>query len=117
MNDWISILVGALTGILSGWGCGGGTLLLLYLVSFAGMQQAVAQGINLLYFLPCSAAALYGHWKHHYVERTVLLPAILAGTLATVAAALLATTIRTALLEKLFGAFLLITGIRELLRR
>ena len=117
MNNCISILVGALTGILSGWGCGGGTLLLLYLVSFAGMQQAVAQGINLLYFLPCSAAALYGHWKHHYIEQKVLLPAAIAGVLATAASALLATAISTALLEKLFGVFLLITGIRELLRR
>ena len=116
MNHWIAIFIGALTGILSGWGCGGGTLLLLYLVSFAGIQQTVAQGINLLYFLPCSAAALYGHWKHHFLERTVLLPAILAGILATVAAALLATAIRTVLLEKLFGIFLLITGIRELFR-
>ena len=117
MNNWIAILAGALTGILSGWGCGGGTLLLLYLVSFAGVPQAAAQGINLLYFLPCSAAALYGHWTHRYIEKTVVLPAVIAGILATVASALLATAISTALLKKLFGAFLLITGIRELLRR
>lgn len=117
MNDWIAILAGAFTGILSGWGCGGGTLLLLYLVSFAGVPQATAQGINLLYFLPCSAAALYGHWKHRYIEKTVVLPAVIAGILTTVASALLATAISTALLKKLFGAFLLITGIRELLRR
>lgn len=113
----LAVLVGTLTGILSGWGGGGGTLLLLYLVSIAGMPQAAAQGINLLYFLPCSAAALYGHWKHRYLERRVLLPAILAGVLTTTAGAFLATAIETALLKRLFGAFLLVSGIRELFRR
>lgn len=116
MSCTIAILVGTLTGVLSGWGCGGGTLLLLYLVGIAAIPQAAAQGINLLYFLPCSTIALYGHWKHRYIEQRVLLPAILSGVLTTVAGAFLATTIQTALLEKLFGTFLLVTGLRELFR-
>lgn len=113
----IAVLAGTVTGILSGWGCGGGTLLLLYLVSVAGLPQAAAQGINLLYFLPCAAAALYGHRKHRYLDRAVLLPAILAGVPAAAAAAVLATAVETALLKRLFGVFLLVSGVRELLRR
>ena len=112
-----AILAGTLTGILSGWGCGGGTLLLLYLVSIAGMPQAAAQGINLLYFLPCAAAALYGHRKQRYLELSVLLPAVLAGILTAAAAALLAARIDTAWLKRLFGLFLLVSGLRELFRR
>lgn len=49
---WLAAVVaGALTGVLSGFGVGGGTLLLIYLTTFAGMEQSQAQGINLLYFL------------------------------------------------------------------
>ena len=77
---WLTaILAGALTGILSGFGVGGGTLLLIYLTTFAGIAQNQAQGINLLYFLPSAAAALPAHIRNGYVEKPVLLPAILTG--------------------------------------
>lgn len=53
MKDWIlPLIVGAATGVLSGFGVGGGTLLLVYMTAFAGVEQRLAQGINLLYFLP-----------------------------------------------------------------
>ena len=50
MKDWIlPLIVGAVTGVLSGFGVGGGTLLLVYMTAFAGVEQRLAQGINLLY--------------------------------------------------------------------
>ena len=53
MTDFlIAALAGAVTGVLSGFGVGGGSLLLIYMTSFAGAPQALAQGVNLLYFLP-----------------------------------------------------------------
>lgn len=51
----MSALAGAVTGVLSGFGVGGGTLLLIYMTAFAGVEQHLAQGINLLYFLPTAA--------------------------------------------------------------
>ena len=54
----ISLLAGAVTGVLSGFGIGGGTLLLIYMTAFAGVPQNLAQGVNLLYFLPTAATAL-----------------------------------------------------------
>ena len=55
MNEWLfPLLAGAVTGVLSGFGVGGGTLLLVYMTVFAGLDQHLAQGINLLYFLPAS---------------------------------------------------------------
>ena len=60
MRDWfIAALAGAVTGILSGFGIGGGSLLLIYMTSFAGVPQNLAQGINLLYFLPAAATASF----------------------------------------------------------
>ncbi|MGI5936601.1 MAG: TSUP family transporter [Oscillospiraceae bacterium] len=113
----LAALVGFFTGVLSGFGVGGGTLLMIYLVSFAGVGQAAAQGINLIYFLPCSAAALVSHIKNGLVDKKVALPAIVAGAVSTLAASLLATAIETTLLEKIFGVFLLAVGASELFRK
>lgn len=112
-----AIFAGTLTGVLSGWGVGGGTLLLLYLTLVANVEQTAAQGINLLYFLPCSAAALVAHFKHGLVEKRCVLWAAGAGVLVSVGASFLATTLDTALLRKLFGGFLLAVGLVELFRR
>ena len=47
MTIALAVLVGALTGVLSGFGIGGGSLLLLYLTLCAGMEQFAAGGVNL----------------------------------------------------------------------
>ena len=80
-------LAGAVTGVLSGFGIGGGSLLLIYMTSFAGVPQNIAQGINLLYFLPTAAASLPTHVKNGYIEKAALAPAILAGLAGTALAA------------------------------
>ena len=76
---WLPLLAGAVTGVLSGFGVGGGTLLLVYMTAFAGLEQQTAQGINLLYFLPAALLALPSHLKNGYLEKPALLPAIAAG--------------------------------------
>ena len=112
----IAVLAGMTTGILSGFGVGGGSLLLIYLTGFAGIPQSTAQGINLLYFLPAAAASLPFHAKHGCLEKQALLPAIAAGLVCSAAAAWLATAIDTSLLRKCFGVYLLVVGLRELFR-
>ena len=118
MTDWLlPVFVGAATGVLSGFGVGGGTLLLVYLTAFAGVDQHQAQGINLLYFLPAALLALPAHVKNGYVNKPTLCPAILAGLAGTALAAWIATGLEVGLLHRLFGAFLLYVGVRELLAR
>ena len=117
MKDWIlPLIVGAATGVLSGFGVGGGTLLLVYMTAFAGVEQRLAQGINLLYFLPAAATALPAHVKNGYVERQALVPAICAGLVCSALAAWAATAMDVGLLRKCFGGFLLVIGLRELFR-
>ena len=114
MSGWlVPFLAGAATGILSGFGVGGGTLLLIYMTAFAGLPQEQAQGINLLYFLP-AAASLPAHAKNGFLEKPVLLPAIAAGLACAALGAWTATGMDTALLRRLFGVFLLFVGAREL---
>ena len=111
----LPVIVGAATGVLSGFGVGGGTLLLVYLTTFAGVDQHLAQGINLLYFLPAALTALPAHWKNGYVKREALLPAILAGLLLSGGAAWLATGLDSGVLRRAFGGFLIVLGLYELL--
>ncbi len=118
MTGWlIPLAVGAATGVLSGFGVGGGTLLLVYLTAVAGVDQHLAQGINLLYFLPAGMLALPAHIKNGYVEKKALLPCIAAGLTCAALCAWAATGLEADLLRKLFGGFLVLIGLRELLGR
>ncbi len=118
MGGWIiAALAGIVTGVLSGFGIGGGTLLLIYMTAFAGVDQRLAQGINLLYFLPTAATALPSHIKNGYIDRTTAIPAILAGLVGTAMAAWAATALDVTLLRKLFGGYLIYIGLRELFRK
>ena len=115
MTDWLfPLLAGTVTGVLSGFGVVGGTLLLVYMTVFAGLDQHLAQGINLLYFLPAGLMALPAHWKNGYIKKPVLLPAIGAGLVLAALAAWVATTLDVGILRKCFGAFLLVIGAMEL---
>ena len=113
----LPFLAAAAAGVLSGWGLGGGTLLLLYLTAFAHLPPETARSVNLLFFLPCSAAALLAHIRQKQVELRCVLRAAPAGILCALLASRLAAGLDTALLKKLFGGFLLAMGLLELLRR
>ena len=117
MGWLIAVLAGAVTGVLSGFGVGGGSLLLIYMTSFAGVAQNQAQGINLLYFLPAAAAALPAHFKNGYVEKAALLPSIAAGLVCAALTAWAATALDVDILRKCFGVFLIVIGLRELFRK
>lgn len=118
MNGWLlPLLAGAATGVLSGFGVGGGTLLLVYMTVFAGVEQHLAQGINLLYFLPAGLLALPAHRKNGYIEKKALLPAIGTGLAGAALAAWWATALDVELLHKCFGGFLIVIGTSELFGR
>ena len=107
----IPAAAGFLTGILSAWGIGGGTLLLLIMTLFLGVDQITAQGINLLYFLPTAAMALVQHRKNGLLEAPLLGSAIPWGLPAAALGAWIATAVDVAALKKPFGVFLLAAGV------
>lgn len=111
MNFLLPLAVGFGTGILSAWGVGGGTLLLLIMTLFLGVDQVTAQGINLLYFLPTAGIGLLFHRKNGLLDKQVIRSAAPWGIAAAAAGALLATAVDTAMLRKPFGVYLLIAGV------
>ena len=110
----LAIAVGILTGIVSGFGVGGGTLLLVYLTAVAGMEQYAASGTNLLYFLCCAPTALISHIRQKRVVWQACLWCTVGGVATSVAAALIAPLLPATWLRRLFGVLLLYVGFKEL---
>ena len=114
LNFIIAILAGLVCGVLSGFGIGGGSLLMVWMTAVLSMDQKAAQGINLLYFLPTAVCALIFHAKHRQICWKAVLPAAIAGCAAAVPGALLAASLDMELLRKLFGGFLIAVGLVEI---
>ncbi len=114
MSIAIAVLIGALTGVLSGLGVGGGTLLLLWMTAVMGMDQARAGGVNLLYFIACAPPAVFGHIKNGLIEKKAVLWCVIFGVPACITGSLLAAGMDMGLLKRLFGGFILIIGVKEL---
>lgn len=117
MNIFLSILSGLAAGVISGMGIGGGTILIPALSIFLSIDQHVAQGVNLLYFIPTAAVALCVHIKNKAINYKIALPIVLLGIAGAVGGSALALVIHSALLKKLFGGFLFLMGIYEICKK
>lgn len=107
---WLPVLFGFGTGILSAWGVGGGTLLLLCMTLFLGVDQRAAQAINLLFFLPTAGISLFFHGRNGYLEKDTWKAAALPGALAALAGSMLALRTDPSMFRFPFGVFLLYAG-------
>ncbi len=111
MTDWIiPFLCGLGASVISAWGVGGGTLLLLVMTLFLGVDQRTAQGINLLFFLPTAAGALVCHAKGGYLDKPTLKAAVPIAVAAALAGAWISNAVDVELLRKPFGIYLLLSG-------
>ncbi len=113
----VVLLIGTFLGFLAGIGVGGGSLLVLWLSLVLGMPHSQARLINLLFFLPSAIVASVFRWRQGTLHLRKVLPAIICGCTAAGICSWLSGSIDTAVLQKLFGGLLLITGIRELFYR
>jgi len=113
----IFAIIGLISGIISGMGIGGGTILIPALSIFFGIKQQTAQSINLIYFVPTATIALITHAKHGNIERKVLLPIIGFGLIGAAIGAFVAMGMRADILRKSFGFFLLAMGVYEFFKK
>jgi len=112
---WIILItIGIFGGIFGGMGMGGGTLLIPLLTSFGGVSQHAAQGVNLAAFLPMAAVALIIHFKKKLVEAKTALLVALPALLTAVPAAILAGYCSGGVLSRIFGGFLVLLGIWQM---
>lgn len=105
------VLIGIAGGILGGMGMGGGTLTIPLLTMLGGVDQHVAQAINLVSFIPMAVIALILHFKNKLVNTKGILYIIIPAIAFSVISSLIVKNINSTLLSRLFGGFLALLGI------
>ena len=116
MIIFLLILFGFLGGIFGGMGMGGGTMLIPLLTIFLDFSQKVSQGFNLFSFLVMVVFALIIHFKNGLVDIKSVIPIVLSGILFSVGGAFLATLVDGKVLKIIFGVFLIILALIEILK-
>lgn len=114
MELMLLVAAGLFSGMISGMGIGGGVILIPALTLFLGIEQKVAQGINLLYFIPTAIVALTVHCKNKNLELKTALPIAAFGIVAASVGAYLASVIPSVILRKIFALLTIFVGINEI---
>ena len=113
-NIILYILLGLAAGILSGLvGIGGGILIVPALVFLFGFSQQQAQGTTLALLVPpIGILAAWTYYKHGFVD--IKVAAIIAAgfIVGSLFGARFATGISNDILGKVFGAFLVLVGLK-----
>ena len=110
----IEVLIGLISGIISGTGMGGGTILILLLSIFMGLDQHVAQATNLVFFVPTAIAAIFISLKKKIIDLRAGVVVIIVGVVGATIGAIISSKMNVNLLKKFFGIFLLIIAIYEI---
>ena len=108
------ILIGAFSGIFSGIGMGGGTILIFLLTFFVGLEQHIAQATNLLYFIPTAISAIIVNFKEKNIDTKLAFWVSIGGVLGAILGAIISINTNVEMLRKLFGIFLAIITIHEI---
>lgn len=111
------IIIGFFSGIISGMGIGGGTILIPSLVLFQGLDQLQAQGINLIVFIPIGIIALITHKKEGNIDSKYNKKIIIGGLVGAIIGSVIALRLNPDRLRKYFGIFLAIIGLFEFFKK
>ncbi len=104
-------------GILAGLGIGSGGLFMMFLTLFEHTPQRQAQAINLLFFVFALAGSVLIHGSSHRLPLRVLAFVLATGVPGAIAGSLLAGVIHADWLRRIFGGFLIVSGLLTLFSR
>ena len=105
----IEILIGMISGIVSGTGMGGGTILIFLLTFMMGIEQHVAQATNLIFFIPTSIVAI-----NKNIDLKLAIIISIFGILGAIIGSNISVYTDVKILKKCFGVFLIIVAINEI---
>lgn len=117
MSIFVIAIVSFLSGFIASLGLGGGMVLIIYLAIFTGMGQLEAQGINLIFFIPIALISIILHTKAKLIIWKRIIPSIITGIIAALVFSFIASMLGSKILSKIFSVFIIIIGIRELLKK
>ena len=75
----MEVIFGVISGIVSGLGMGGGSILIVLLSVFSGMSQHFSQGTNLVFFIPTSIVAIFVNIKNKNINWKIAFQIIVFG--------------------------------------
>ena len=110
----LKIITGIISGMASGLGIGGGTILILVLTVFSGIDQHIAQATNLIFFIPTSIVAIIVNMKNKIIDKKLAITISVYGIIGAIIGAIIANETDVISLRKYFGAFLGIIALYEI---
>lgn len=110
----LDAIVAFVASALAGTGVGGGGLLVIYLTLVHETAQLAAQGINLSFFISGAASAIPIHIKRRNIDPLAVIFIGAFGIVGAYIGLAIAKSISPSLLRKLFGAFLVLCGLKSL---
>ena len=109
-----AILIGTFSGIFSGIGMGGGTILIFLLTTFDGLEQHIAQATNLIYFVPTAISAIIVNYRDKNIDTKLAKYISIYGIIGAIIGALFSINLDVQKLRKFYGTFLAIIAIHEI---
>lgn len=114
----ISLLLGFCAGILSGlMGVGGGSVLVPGMVYLLNTSQYTAHGTSLVVILATALVAGTSYYKKGLVDGKLAIMLGICATAGSAIGAALMVLLPADMLRRIFGAFIVIVGIRLLMER
>ncbi|MFR2534217.1 MAG: TSUP family transporter [Clostridia bacterium] len=110
----LEITFGIIAGIITGLGMGGGTILILLLSLFLGMEQHVAQATNLIFFIPTAIAAIVINGKQKNVNIKLGIEISLYGIIGAILGAIISENLEAQTLRKWFAVFIFMIALHEI---
>ena len=110
----LQIFIGIISGIASGMGMGGGTILIFLLIFICNIEQHIAQATNLIFFVPTSIIAIIVNIKNKNIDIKLGIYTAIFGILGAIIGANIAIYTDVNKLRKLFGIFLIIIVLHEI---
>lgn len=110
----LEVLIGVVSGIVSGTGMGGGTILIFLLTFVMGVEQRMAQATNLIFFIPTSIIAIIVNLKNKNLSLKTGIIISVFGIFGAIVGANLAIYMDVNILRKCFGFFLALIAINEI---
>lgn len=108
------VLIGIISGIVSGTGMGGGTILIFLLTFMCGIEQHIAQATNLIFFIPTSIVAILVNLKNKNIDLKLAILISIFGILGAIIGANISIQTEVTRLRKYFGIFLAIIALHEI---
>lgn len=110
----VEVLIGIISGMISGTGMGGGTILIFLLTSICGIEQHIAQATNLIFFIPTSIVAIIVNIKNKNIDLKLAIIISIFGILGAIIGANLSIHTDVKMLKRYFGMFLAIISLHEI---